>query len=180
MLLGCCHCGETPSESTPPSVSESQSIDESASESSNESSLEVVSCWCVFPRRWTFTLPGPNRIGASACCAAYAGIRVLNFVSCTGSVASWETTERRSTTITDPTCNSGSSFPMFGLTINKGVTNTTITIGSNSGVFNLAYSVPNTSFNCLSPFTLQIVSPFGGGVSCYGTPSSFNVLFSPG
>jgi len=182
MMLGCCHCGEEPSESVPPSESSPPSDSDGSDLLSEESSLDVVSCFCVFPRRWTFTLPPPNRVGASPCCTTYAGLRTLHYVQCTNpSQVVWETTERRSTTVTGATCNAGSSLPMFQLLIAKGVTNTTITLTSNGGTINFSYAVPNASFNCLVPFTLQLVSAVGGGaVSCYGTPSSFNVMFSPG
>lgn len=185
MLLGCCHCGEEsdsepPSDSAPPSESQPPSED-SLSESSG-SSLEVVSCFCVFPRRWAFTLPGPNRVGASPCCTSYAGNRILHFVQCTNpNSVVWATTERRSTIVTDPTCNALSSLPMFQLQITKGVTNTTIVLSSNPGTINFTYSVANASFNCLSPFILDVASAVGaGGAQCYGTPSSYLITFSPG
>jgi hypothetical protein len=80
MLLGCCHCGETPSESTPPSVSQSLPPSDSASESMSASasaSYGIVGCNAcdgnVMPARYTIAT---SKIAGSlyaGCNAEYTG-----------------------------------------------------------------------------------------------------------
>jgi len=75
MLLGCCHCGETPSESVPPSVSQSQSQSESVP-SVSESPISDRPLVCgdcdAVPYRWRITLSGWGASGSfpthATCC----------------------------------------------------------------------------------------------------------------
>ena len=74
MLLGCCHCGETPpSESTPPSVS--QSVSQSASQSDAISGIYVDCQFClgnIYPARVRLDIPAFGTAGVNQC-AAYTG-----------------------------------------------------------------------------------------------------------
>jgi len=94
MLLGCCHCGETPSESIPPSVSESQSQSESVppSESDSGPSYSEITSSCIaafgcaaIPRRltWNITVSGGSWDGDIDClCPSYNGTFTLKFCEC--------------------------------------------------------------------------------------------------
>lgn len=91
MLLGCCHCGETPpSESTPPSVSQSQSLPPSESDSGPSYSEISSSCIAAFgcaaiPRRltWTIAVTTGNWDGKPDClCPSYDGTFTLKFCKC--------------------------------------------------------------------------------------------------
>jgi hypothetical protein len=73
MLLGCCHCGEEPpSESTPPSASES------GSQSDDPSGIYIEDCqngFCfggIYPARVRLDIPGFGTPGVNQC-AAYTG-----------------------------------------------------------------------------------------------------------
>jgi hypothetical protein len=83
MLLGCCHCGETPSESTPPSVSQSQSQSQSVpsvSESPiSERPLVCGDCDAV-PYRWKVTLTGWGAAGSFPTHATCCGNRNASFI----------------------------------------------------------------------------------------------------
>ena len=81
MLLGCCHCGETPSESTPPSQSQSQSqsveeLSVSASESAS-ASYGIVGCdSCdgnVMPTRYTIASSKSAGTLYAGCNTEYTG-----------------------------------------------------------------------------------------------------------
>ena len=95
MLLGCCHCGETPSESIPPSQSlppsTSQSLPPSTSQSSGpDYSVIGSSCISAFgcaaiPRRltWTIAVTTGNWDGKPDClCPSYNGTFTLKFCEC--------------------------------------------------------------------------------------------------
>jgi hypothetical protein len=94
MLLGCCHCGETPSESTPPSQSlppsTSQSLPPSDSASGPDYSVIGSSCISSFgcaaiPRRltWNVAVSTGNWGSNPDClCAAYDGSFTLKFCEC--------------------------------------------------------------------------------------------------
>lgn len=95
MLLGCCHCGETPpSESIPPSQSlppsTSQSLPPSSQSSGPDYSVIGSSCISAFgcaaiPRRLTWTVPVStgNWDGAPDClCPSYDGTFTLKFCEC--------------------------------------------------------------------------------------------------
>jgi hypothetical protein len=82
MLLGCCHCGQTPSESTPPSQSSA----------SSSGIIETIIGGCgtfpvlkrclnkVAPARFSVAIPDPG--GASAVCQPfYVGSFTLFFIS---------------------------------------------------------------------------------------------------
>jgi len=72
-LLGCCHCGQTPSESTPPSVSQSRSQSQSQSQSGASSIALIVCTACigsVSPAVMKATI-GYTGTGANACCYPY-------------------------------------------------------------------------------------------------------------
>ena len=91
MLLGCCHCGETPpSESTPPSQSlppsTSQSLPPSTSQSSGPD-YSVIGSSCIssfgcaaIPRRltWNVTVSGDT----DCICPSYNGTFTLKFCDC--------------------------------------------------------------------------------------------------
>ena len=94
MLLGCCHCGETPSESTPPSQSLPPSVSESVppSESDSGPSYSEISSSCIssfgcvaIPRRltWSVAVSGGSWDGSADClCPAYDGTYTLKFCQC--------------------------------------------------------------------------------------------------
>ena len=84
MLLGCCHCGETPSESTPPSESShppSESVPSISEEPISERPLVCGDCDAV-PYRWKVTLAGwtffPGKPTHATCCQARNGAYVLS------------------------------------------------------------------------------------------------------
>jgi hypothetical protein len=71
MLLGCCHCGETPSESFPPSDSQSQSLSETINGSSSGSYIACDVCLGgVSPARLKATIMYSGT-GTLPCCATY-------------------------------------------------------------------------------------------------------------
>lgn len=183
MLLGCCHCGETPpSESIPPSESvppsTSQSLPPSGSQSASASSIETRTCFCVFPRRWKFTFPNKTNASGGACCDQFAGEKILDFVQCTNiDFVRWETTQRTTVFPTVSPCVLGSTNPMFSLSIVKGVTNVTISLGGGGGPMSVAYSVPFATFNCLAGFTLALGGYYGGASTCFF--GFQNVEFTP-
>jgi hypothetical protein len=182
MLLGCCHCGETPSESVPPSQSlppsGSQSLPPSGSESASASSIETRTCFCVFPRRWKFTFPNKTNPTGGACCDQFAGEHILDFVQCTNiDSVRWETAERTTVFPSVSPCVLGSTNPMYSLSIVKGVTNVTITLGGGGGTMNAAYSVPFATFNCLAGFTLTLAGYYGGALQCWA--GTQNIGFTP-
>lgn len=181
MLLGCCHCGqEPPSESVPPSQSlpPSESLPPSVSQSASASSLETRTCFCVFPRRWKFTFPNKTNASGGVCCDQFAGEKILDFVQCTNiNSVRWETAERTTVFPSSSPCVLGSTNPMFSLSIVKGVTNVTITLGGGGGNMNAAYSVPFDTFNCLAGFTLSLAGYYGGGLQCWA--GFQDVEFSP-
>jgi|694.fasta_scaffold26491_15 hypothetical protein len=80
MLLGCCHCGETPSESTPPSVSQSLppsgSLSASASASAS-ASFGIAGCNAcdsnVMPTRYTIASTKSAGSLFAGCNAEYTG-----------------------------------------------------------------------------------------------------------
>ena len=93
MLLGCCHCGEEPSESippsesTPPSESESVSESDSESESQSESSIETITSTCIMnigcpavPRYLRWHLDPGNNLQCLA--PFYVGDFKLELCSC--------------------------------------------------------------------------------------------------
>ena len=95
MLLGCCHCGETPpSESIPPSESTPPSVSESVppSESDSGPSYSEISSSCIssfgcaaIPRRltWNVSVSGGTWDGSADClCSAYDGTYTLKFCDC--------------------------------------------------------------------------------------------------
>jgi hypothetical protein len=91
MLIGCCHCGETPSESTPPSESSnppSESLPPSESVSSDSYSDVTNSCiedWgcAAIPRRLKVTISFDYSYINQYChCAMFAGTFFLNYHNC--------------------------------------------------------------------------------------------------
>jgi hypothetical protein len=95
MLLGCCHCGETPSESTPPSQSLPPSTSQSLppSDSASGPDYSVIGSGCIssfgcaaIPRRltWNITVSGGSWDGNIDClCPSYNGMFTLKFCDCT-------------------------------------------------------------------------------------------------
>lgn len=109
MLLGCCHCGETPSESTPPSQSipPSNSISQSTpGPSDGPLSTDPLTCGVcvVVPAKWVVTLSGWNGINAShdTCCGGMNGEYLLSISTATSTICTigssycriWESAEK--------------------------------------------------------------------------------------
>ena len=134
MLLGCCHCGETPpSESTPPSVSESQSQSGSIdSFTSNEISTTPAVCEpCVaVPRRFSVSLSGWTGLYAphATCCngingsytiaidsnfSNYSGGGVSYFGGCQFWKSSDKCTDQNSTILVAPSCARHATRPLI-------------------------------------------------------------------
>jgi len=133
MLLGCCHCGETPSESTPPSVSESQSQSGSIdSFTSNEISTTPALCEpCVaVPRRFSVSLSGWTGLYAphATCCngingsyaiaidsnfSNYSGGGVSYFGGCQFWKSSDKCTNQNSTILVAPSCARHATRPLI-------------------------------------------------------------------
>lgn len=91
MLLGCCHCGDTPSESIPPSESvPSESLppsDDLSGPSYSEIASTCISAFgcAAIPRRltWAVSVGGGNWDGKADClCASYDGTFTLKFCDC--------------------------------------------------------------------------------------------------
>jgi len=92
MLIGCCHCGEEPSESIPPSESESQSESIPPSDSDDGPSYSEITSSCIasfgcaaIPQRLTWTVPVAtgNWDGSPDClCPNYDGTHVLKYCGC--------------------------------------------------------------------------------------------------
>jgi hypothetical protein len=182
MLLGCCHCGETPpSESTPPSVSDS-SIDpsseiESISEVSNTCSRE--NCISeVFARRYRVTW-GYNQ--TSQCGPRYsAGFYDVTFGSSVG-VCGFSSSEIAGDwRLPGPACfDIANGIKLCGLEFaNDGLASSTgfrysvrfaVKNRSGAGEWRLIYAsdlgnvsvfsgAPYVPIDCLSSFTLPIIS----------------------
>ena len=110
MLIGCCHCGETPpSESTPPSqsVPPSGSISQSTpGPSDGPLSTDPLTCGVciVVPAKWVVTLSGWNGINAShdTCCGGMNGEYLLSISTATSTICTigssycriWESAEK--------------------------------------------------------------------------------------
>ncbi len=147
MLLGCCHCGETPpSESVPPSQSlppsTSQSLPPSDSASDGVLSTDPLTCGvcAVVPAKWVVTLSGWNGINAShnSCCSGM-NKEYLLYISartstpCTVSVPSlcriWDSVEKASNLSTangtPPSC-ANTTNPRIQLAMYAAGPNTTI------------------------------------------------------
>lgn len=108
MLLGCCHCGEEPSESVPPSASASDSM-QSGSLAASDGVLSTDPLTCgpcvVVPAKWIVTLSGWNGVNAShnSCCSGMnreylLSISSRTFTPCTVSIPQhcriWESAEK--------------------------------------------------------------------------------------
>ena len=97
MLLGCCHCGSPPSESTPPSQSVPPSASQSQSQSNNPSSegsnprFGCTHCiGSVQPAVMKATI-GYTGTGGGLCCASYNQAQYLLYPT---SGCDYESTER--------------------------------------------------------------------------------------
>ena len=135
MLLGCCHCGETPSESIPPSASASNSASGSASDSasaSNAISTTLALCEpCVaVPRRFSVSLSGWTGLYAphATCCNGingsytitldsnffnYSGGGVSYFGGCQFWKSSDKCTNQNSTILVAPSCARHATRPLI-------------------------------------------------------------------
>lgn len=106
MLLGCCHCGQEPSDSVPPSQSDSMPSG-SAEGSDGPLSTDPLACGVciVVPAKWIVTLSGWGGVNSShqSCCSGMDGQYLLSISSrtstpCTVSSPShcriWESAEK--------------------------------------------------------------------------------------
>lgn len=130
MMLGCCHCGEEPSESIPPSESQSQS-DSVDSVAGNEVSTDISFCQpCVaVPKRFNVTLSGWAGLYAAhaSCCSAingtysiamdalanYSGGGVNYYGGCNYWKSSQKCTNQNSATGTAPSCAAHATRPLI-------------------------------------------------------------------
>jgi hypothetical protein len=159
MLLGCCHCGETPSESTSASVSQSQSS------AAPIQTVTVPSCPAprclndIAPIRYSFTVIDPG--GASAVCqASYMGTFTVYH---SGSSCFSYLSAERPHKLSGATCVDHTTGERFALSIGGAVFggNTQFSLQAvyNNGGFNVAiasYSLNAGAqdINCVSSFTL--------------------------
>lgn len=174
MLLGCCHCGESPSESFPPSESAS-SIAEPISEVSNNCARE--NCISnVFARRYTL---GFGYSQTARCGPRYSsGSYLLSFAGSFGDVCVFRTAEL-GVNWSGGVCNDGSVFLATlgfyndGLSVPSGAAsvryivgvyaqdagaNRFIYYGSNLGNVGILSGAPYNPINCLSAFSLPLTS----------------------
>jgi hypothetical protein len=123
MLLGCCHCGQTPSESTPPSQSQSQSV---RPQSIDEIFSPCAPCTAV-PRRFTASLSGWSGLFAAhnACCGSINGTytisehplanytgAVVHYIGCTAWKSDTKCTNQNTATGTPPSCLPHATRPL--------------------------------------------------------------------
>jgi hypothetical protein len=171
MLLGCCHCGSPPSESTPPSVSESLPISEVINNCGRENCISSV-----FARRYKLTF---NYNQTARCGPTYsAGTYILEFFTIGGDFCSFRssgfginwagglcnTGVLRLATL--GFYNNGLSTPggaasvryILGIGAENGGSSTGIFYGSNLGNVSINANAPYNPINCLSAFTLPITS----------------------
>lgn len=175
MLLGCCHCGEEPSESIPPSDSFSSSIAEPISEVINNCARE--NCISnVFARRYKLTF-GYSQ--TARCGSRYSsGTYILEYFSSSGDVCAFRTAELGADW-SGGVCNDGSvrlatlglynsalSVPsgaasvryIVGVYAQDSGANRFIYYGSDLGNVSILSGAPYNPINCLSPFSLPITS----------------------
>lgn len=160
MLLGCCHCGETPpSESTPPSASQSQSS------AAPIQTVTVPSCPAprclndIAPIRYSFTVTDPG--GASAVCQpAYMGTFTVyhSGTSCFSYLAA-----ERPRKLSGATCVDHTTGERFTLGIGGAVFggNTQFSLqavynngGSNIAIASYSLNAGAQDINCVGSFTL--------------------------
>jgi hypothetical protein len=85
MLIGCCHCGETPSESTPPSESSNPPSESVSSDSYSDVANSCIEDWgcAAIPRRLKVTISYDfNYINQRCHCSMFAGTFFLNYHNC--------------------------------------------------------------------------------------------------
>jgi hypothetical protein len=156
MLLGCCHCGETPSESTP---------SESASSNPPPPTVTVPSCTAprcfndVAPLRYLLKLIDPG--GSSAPCQSfYMGDFVVYHTanSCFSYLAS-----ERPKQLSGATCVDSGSGNRFTLEISGAIFggNTQFSVqaiynngGGNAAIANYFLNAGARDINCVNSFTL--------------------------
>jgi hypothetical protein len=146
MLLGCCHCGQEPSESVPPSESIPPSASASTSVSaSNPISTTLALCEpCIaVPKKFSVTLSGWSGLFAAhnACCseingtytiaiddiANYSGGGVNYFGSCQFWKSADKCTNQNSATTVAPTCDPHATRPLIEMvSILKTISSTTM------------------------------------------------------
>ena len=169
MLLGCCHCGETPSESQ----SQSQSSASSIAIGTN-TCADGTCIGGVFALRYKLTYNFGSTVG---CGPQYRGEFILRF-SVSGSTANecrWFSDER-SACYDGLTCLTVATVPRFSLTMFKTRQTTgfiyhyRFSLNAESGLTSLGgacnrigmfylseLTLPSARFNCLSAFTLPIL-----------------------
>jgi hypothetical protein len=148
MLLGCCHCGETPSDSTPSGSASSNPSSEGAS-SGNEISLFGNVCgWCsVFPRRFNAPITNAmftfdSRGGTRTNCAEFSPVDIV-YTGTTRSVpmaatpgtsgpcAVWQSVERAKNTNVAASCADHTvSTPIIEMIAQSGGTSVTLTLAA--------------------------------------------------
>ncbi len=159
MLLGCCHCAETPSDSTP---SESQS--DGAIETVTVPSCPAPRCFNdIAPLRFSVTLTDPG--GATAPCqSSYMGTFVLYHVasSCFSYVAA-----ERPRKLSGASCIDHTSGERFTLNISGAIFggNTLFSLqaiynnsGSNISIADYSLNAGARDINCVNSFILTKTS----------------------
>ena len=176
MLLGCCHCGETPSESTPPSQSDSGSA-------SSGASIETLICGVcqdsVAPRFITlnFTYSGTTGV----CCSVYsAGAYSMEYdaglsLSTGQTCGAWKSSALAKQVGTSPaTCNpifGSPSLCYFFFTQSFVGTNKYANVWIRFRTFTIHYQTPTALgeseyFDCLNGMTLNLLSGGGSATPC--------------
>ena len=177
MLLGCCHCGETPpSESTPPSVSESASSSDPAPISEVTNNCARENCTgSVFARRYklTFAYNQTARCGPRYSAQTY----MLEFFSAAGDFCAFRSAEL-GVNWSGGVCvdgirlatlglyNDGLSVPsgadsvryIVGIYAQEAGANRFIYYGSNLGNVSILSGAPYSPINCLTGFSLPLTS----------------------
>ncbi len=187
MLLGCCHCGQTPpSESTPPS----QSLPPSASMSQSDPISGVfIDCqFClgnIYPARVRLDIPGFGTPGLYECAAYTGSYTIPNFG---GGSVTYFSTEKVLNVLTGLNTNmtagpnpasrfvisyscgqSLDSLPDVTLNIRWSTVASASPGGLSSAIYTYAAPTGVSRINCLLPITLVRGTVSGGIGPCNGT-----------
>ncbi len=100
MLLGCCHCGEEPSESVPPSESASESAPSDSDSETASGSSETTFTGCnscidaIAPLRWKATIAYSGTTSTNGkCCPVYQ--QQIYYLTNDPSTCNWVSAEKR-------------------------------------------------------------------------------------
>ena len=189
MLLGCCHCGETPpSESTPPSQSVPPSASQSASQSDEVSGIYINCQFClgnIYPARVRLDIPGFGTPGVNQCAAYTGSYTIPNFGGGSVTYFSNEKVLNINTGLnTSMTAgpNPASRFvisyscgqsldasPDVTINIRWSTTASSSPGGLSSAVYTYAAPTGVGRINCLLPLTCTRGTVSGGSGPCNGT-----------